>query len=272
MPPLRTVAVVLGSGRSGTSLLMQALAALGLRVSEELIAARRDNPKGFFEDALIVRVQADLLRALGAWPYHPLPADWLERPATGAARTALADLLARRLAAGGPWGFKDPRTAAFLPLWQHLFTEADIAPRYILALREPGKIIQSFMQAYGTPAEVAEAVWLRRTCEALWHTRADCHMVHYEDWFSRPGDVAAGLTRFVGLAATDIDGIPGDIVRPDLDRAGGGPGLRTPHAQALRKALMDCRGSDFDREGLLDVVAACRAFLSESANDKAPSP
>ena len=43
----RPVVVVLGSGRSGTSLLMQVLAALGLRVSEEMIEARRDNPRGF---------------------------------------------------------------------------------------------------------------------------------------------------------------------------------------------------------------------------------
>lgn len=265
MPPSRPVVVVLGSGRSGTSLLMQVLAALGLRVSEELIEARRDNPEGFFEDAPIVRAQADLLRALGAWPYHPLPPDWQERPATAAARQALAGLLRQRLAGDGLWGFKDPRTATFLPLWQALFAEAGITPRYILALREPGKILRSFMQAYGTPADVAEAVWLRRTCDALGHTQADCHIVHYEDWFSRPREVAEGLARYTGLAATAIDGILAAIVRPDLDRAvSGNESLRAPHARALHAALQDCRGSDFDRERLLGIVAACRASLSDS--------
>ncbi len=273
MPPSRPVVVVLGSGRSGTSLLMQVLAALGMRVSEDLIQARRDNPEGFLEDAPIVRAQADLLRALGAWPYHPLPTDWLERPVTVATRRVLAGLLPQRLAGQGIWGFKDPRTAAFLPLWQALFAEEGISPKYILALREPGKIIRSFMQAYGTPEDVAEAVWLRRTCDALWHTRADCHIAHYEDWFSRPREAAEGLARHTGLAAADIDGALAGIVRPDLDRAGGGDeALRDPHALALHTALKNCRGSGFDREGLLEIVAECRASSVESAKEKGHAP
>lgn len=259
MPPSRPVVVVLGSGRSGTSLLMQVLAALGLRVSEKLIEARRDNPEGFFEDAPIVRAQADLLRALGAWPYHPLPPDWLERPETAAAKEKLRVVLREHITQPGTWGFKDPRTATFLPLWQELFAEARIEPRHILALREPGKIIRSFMQVYGTPADVAEAVWLRRTCDAIWHTRADCHIVHYEDWFSRPVEVAAGLARHVGLPEPVPDAL-GAIIRPDLNRAGGTfEALRDPHAQALHRALGACRGGEFGREGLLRAVGACRA-------------
>jgi hypothetical protein len=257
----RPVVVVLGSGRSGTSLLMQVLAALGMRVSEELIKARRDNPEGFFEDAPIVRIQADLLRALGAWPYHPLPADWLARPAPAAAREALRRVLAQRLAPGGLWGFKDPRTAAFLPLWQGIFAEEDIAPRYILALREPGSIIRSFMQAYGTPAEVAEQVWLQRTCDAIWHTQAACHIVHYEDWFSRPQEVAEGLARHTGLAVPAPDALR-TIVKPGLDRAGGPEyAMANGTAHLLNAALKTCRGSKFDREGLLGVVAGCRETL-----------
>jgi hypothetical protein len=87
--PALPIVVVLGSGRSGTSLLMQVLASLGMRVSAELIEARRDNPQGFFEDAPIVRAQADLLRGLNAWPFHPLPDDWLDAPATASAAEAL---------------------------------------------------------------------------------------------------------------------------------------------------------------------------------------
>ncbi len=57
-PPVNAFDVALSR-----TLLMQVLAALGLRVSEEMIEARRDNPRGFYEDAPIVRIQADLLRA-----------------------------------------------------------------------------------------------------------------------------------------------------------------------------------------------------------------
>lgn len=252
----RPVVVVLGSGRSGTSLLMQVLAALGLRVSEEMIEARRDNPRGFYEDAPIVRIQADLLRALGAWPFHPLPADWLAAPATAAAARDLAAVLEKRLEGGGLWGFKDPRTATFLPLWRRLFTQLGVVPRYVLALREPGAVIRSFMTAYQAGAETAEAVWLARTRDALLHTGAACHIVHYEDWFSRGMAVAEDLARFAGLDPGAVAAL-GELVQPELNRSAvPGHVLANPHARALHAALEACRGDDFDREGLLRLVAA----------------
>lgn len=251
----RPAIVVLGSGRSGTSLLMQVLAALGMRVSEEMIEARRDNPRGFYEDAPIVRIQADLLRALGAWPFHPLPAGWLEAPATVSAARDLAAVLEKRLEGGRLWGFKDPRTATFLPLWRRLFAELDVTPRYVLALREPGAVIRSFMTAYQAGAETAEAVWLARTRDALLHTGAACHIVHYEDWFSRGVAVAEDLARFAGLDPGAVASL-GELVRPELNRsAAPGHVLANPHARALDAALEACRGDDFDREGLLRIVA-----------------
>ena len=262
-PPGRAVIVVLGAGRSGTSLLMQVLAALGMTVSERLIGAGRDNPRGHFEDAPIVRIQADLLRRLDAWPYHPLPPDWLDHPATVAAERALEDLLREQLercdAGRAPWGFKDPRTAAFLPLWQRLFDRLAIAPRYLLALRDPGSVVRSFMAAYGAGADEAESVWLRRTGDALWHTEARCHLVHYEDWFRRPAAMAADLARFAGLAAPDparLSDLLAPLIRPELDRSGRlRAGLANAEAHALARALEDCRGDDFDRNRLLERVA-----------------
>lgn len=260
----RPVVVVLGSGRSGTSLLMQVLGALGMELSDTLIEARRDNPEGFYEDARIVKIQADLLRSLGAWPFHPLPPDWLSRAETATAGEALRVVLREHTARPGIWGFKDPRTASFLPLLQRLFAEEGIAPKYILALRDPGKIIRSFMQAYDVSAQVAEAVWLRRTCDALWHTGGECHIVHYEDWFDRPREVAAGLACHIGLPEADASALPA-IVRPDLDRAGQGfDGLHTQEARALHGTLEDYRGSVFNRDELLRAVSAYCTSLSAS--------
>ncbi|MBM4181393.1 MAG: sulfotransferase [Betaproteobacteria bacterium] len=266
----RPVIVVLGAGRSGTSLLMQVLAALGMRVSPALIGAREDNPEGFYEDAGIVRIQADLMRALGAWPYHPLPANWLDAPATAAAEIALRALLRERLGeAGGVWGFKDPRTASFLPLWQRIFSAEAIAPRYLLALREPDDILRSFMRAYQASAPLAESVWLRRTCDALWHTQAACHVVHYEDWFIRGDGVAAGLARFCGLDTAADTRMPGGLVRPELNRCGGprvDTALASPRARALQAALRACRGDIRERAQLLQRVADCRAALDAPAS------
>lgn len=256
----RPIVVVLGSGRSGTSLLMHALAALGLRLSESLIGARRDNPHGYFEDAHIVRIHADLLRNLNAWPYHPLPADWLEAPATAQAYAALRGVLHDRLGRSqGLWGFKDPRTASFLPLWQRLCAAEGLQPRYILATREPGSILRSLMDTYGAAAETAEGVWLQRTCDALWHSRARCHIIHYEDWFIRAPQLSQGLARFTGLDAAGAAANAVDFIRPELNRStASAASLRSPQARALHAALRDSRGDDFDRALLLTTAGACR--------------
>jgi len=257
-PSGRPVVVVLGSGRSGTSLLMQVLAALGVRLSPSMIEARQDNPQGFQEDAPIVKAQANLLRSLGAWPFHPLPPHWQNDPATERARAVLREILMDRLKSGGLWGFKDPRTSAFLPLWQDLFHEMGLVPKYILALRDPGSIVRSFMEAYDTPADMAEGVWLRRTWDALEHTQADCHIIHYEDWFTRSADMAAALAQHLGLALPAADTLQ-TIIRPGLDRSGRTPqAIQNPAVRTLHAALCTCRGSDFDRAALLAAVAACR--------------
>jgi hypothetical protein len=133
----------------------------------------------------------------------------------------------------------------------------------VLAQREPGSIIRSFREAYATDGGMAERVWLRRTCDALWHTRADCHLVHYEDWFVRAREVTEDLARFTGLgegAAVSLE----TLVRPDLNRSGGaGHVLRDPHARALNAALESCRGDAFDRERLLQTVETCRRHMDE---------
>jgi hypothetical protein len=237
---------------------MAVLAALGLRPSEELIAPSEENPAGFFEDARIVRVQADLLRALDAWPFHPLPRDWQSRPAAIQAKESLRALLKEGMGGiPGLWGIKDPRTCSFLPLWQELFREEDIAPRYLLALRDLGGIVRSFQRAYGVPPALSEDVWLRRVGDALLHTRAQCHIVQYEDWFTRPQETAEALARYTGLACPAK--LPPHLIQHDLDRCGGAAyKAQNADAARLHMALQGSRGNNFDADRLLRQAAACR--------------
>lgn len=64
----RHVVVVLGVGRSGTSLAMQALDTLGVHTSDNMIPPNVSNPKGFFEDADIVNIHKSLLSTLAPTP------------------------------------------------------------------------------------------------------------------------------------------------------------------------------------------------------------
>lgn len=241
MTASRRLVLVLGSGRSGSSLLMRILLAMGLRASDQLIAPSPENPEGFFEDARVVRCQANLLRALGAWPFLPLPQNWREHPATAAAKEELRALLRAGMAQPGLWGVKDPRVSSFLPLWHELLREEAIAPLHLLALRDLGATVRSFQRSYGVSAEMAEDVWRRRVGDVLRHTRGTCLVLHYEDWFRQPEGAARTLAQFTGLSVPAP--FPLHLIQPDLDRCGGG-NYRPEDGETRRlwETLRDFRG------------------------------
>ncbi len=79
------VAVVLGMHRSGTSLCMNILALLGIRMSADLLPANKFNERGFFESREILQLNESILRAIGL-TWHSIPPsgfheDWIDDPA-----------------------------------------------------------------------------------------------------------------------------------------------------------------------------------------------
>jgi len=258
----RRIIVVLSAGRSGTSLLMQALARLGMTLSEELLGGRYENPDGFFEDVRIVELHKELLERLETKGTLPLPDDWQRHEATREISVKLRALVHDQLLhTEGIWGFKDPRTATFLPMWLRIFNAEKVNPVFILALREPASVISSFVRLYNNPPELAELVWLSRTCDALHHTGADCYIAHYEDWFSRPGDLGRELMQYSGLDTIfkgNVDDALREVIKPNLNRSVHDPyEIGNEFVQRLFGELSVCRGAEFDRPKLMHEVRAC---------------
>ena len=115
--------IVAGFHRSGTSATAQLLSRAGLFLGDELLEATTSNPYGHFEDREVV----DL--------HHNILADndltWLvDRPfvpVVDARRwEGMRDLVERRNTEHRLWGFKDPRSCLFLPLWKYLMPDAKV--------------------------------------------------------------------------------------------------------------------------------------------------
>jgi hypothetical protein len=255
--------IVLGAGRSGTSLLMQILVGLDMQVSDNLISANISNPEGFFEDLDVQDIQADLYTCLNVSLSMPLPENWLETECARKAKLSLEPVLQRLLNdKDGILGIKDPRTASFLPLWTRLFNSIRVVPIFILAVREPRSVIASFIRQYNNPGHTAELVWLLRTLEAIENTAADCFIAHYEDWLDEPLPLAQSLLHYTGLDKTfkgDLSGVLAQKVKSNLNRASKDDyEIQNPYVKKLYSALQHCRGADFDRDRLMAVVKECR--------------
>lgn len=189
------VVVVLGMHRSGTSLGMSVLSALGVDCGEDLIPAGRSNPAGFWEHAEIVAVQEKLLARIdrvwhGPHGTFPLPEGWRDGDAAREAAEALTTIVAREIAAGPDrvWGFKDPRTMRLWPLWVDIFDRLDVSPVPVVMVRHPDAVVRSLAKHNGLSPSRARLVWLQHNVEAMRHvSRSLRAVVEYDRLVNDPG-------------------------------------------------------------------------------------
>lgn len=262
----KQIIVVLSTGRSGTSLLMKALRSMGMRLSEDMMSGNYANPEGHFEDKDIVNIHRNLFHRLAAHPYLPLFDGWTSMPVTNKVKEELQDVLKRRTTpSSGLWGFKDPRISSLLPLWFRVFNTEKAVPIFILAVRNPGSTVASFIKQYDDEPSMVELAYLTRITDSLHYTAGDCFIVHYEDWFTRPVELAQGLLTYTGLDqyfTGNVEDTIKDVVKPNLNRAVYEDyEIQNEYVVRLYDVLKECRGDEFDRAKLMAVVKQCRKAM-----------
>jgi hypothetical protein len=144
-----TLLLIVGVGRSGTSLLTGILGKLGVRIPQPEVQADETNPRGFGEPRWVVAYHRALLRGLGVTVNDARPAAW-DLTAQGADTTELRAWLTHELEGADVVAVKDPRTVWFLPLWSRALGEIGVQPRFVTMLRHPAEIVRSAQRAYGS--------------------------------------------------------------------------------------------------------------------------
>lgn len=188
-PRLKAAVVVLGMHRSGTSLCMNVLKAMGTQVDEDLIPGDEHNERGYFESRRILELNESILVYMGA-NWHTLPSlslgdGWENNPVLDAAKRKLMALVKARVdQCQGVWGFKDPRISLMLPLYEQVFAACGVEPQYILCIRDPRSVATSLMRRNGFPYLFSELLWLEHTLTAAKSAGNRLKaVVEYENWF-----------------------------------------------------------------------------------------
>lgn len=213
--------VVVGPGRSGTSVLMHLLGEVGIALSDDLVGASEANPGGAFEDAEILQRQRRLIEDLCGDMLLPLPANWRDAPEVKSAEADLKLIVEQRKERPGRWAFKDPQTSLLLPMWRDIFSQLSLRPAYILAIRDPAACMASMAMYYGRDAAEAEVIWLRRTSQAILDCRGDLSVVEYELWTTE-GEAQLGQVLDVCGAEElkpRVANVLQQVLRPDWNRA-----------------------------------------------------
>lgn len=149
----RKVVLVLGMHRSGTSALMAGIHyALDIPLAMEKNHTGRDNPKGFFENSDVVRLNDRILNGCGA-SWEQIGACLtleMESPEYKDYRSQAMELLNARFGDCPVWGMKDPRFSVLLPFWEDVLREAGAEVYRVIALRHPLEVALSQQTRYHT--------------------------------------------------------------------------------------------------------------------------
>ncbi len=208
--------IVLGSGRSGTSMLAGTLASAGYDLGGTPYPPRDANPKGFFETHAVNGVNEEILAA--TLPRHPrfeAGQRWLAELALDtplvvpdSARQRIVELVQR-----SPYCFKDPRFCHTLEAWRPhaqgalvlcVFRDPAVTARSILQECREAPYLKSLPMFF----ERALATWTNMYAHALQSYRreaasaraADWRFVHYDQLLE-----SSGLERLAEWTGASID-------------------------------------------------------------------
>jgi hypothetical protein len=257
--------LVLGVGRSGTSLIAGILGKLGFHIPQPEIQADDSNPRGFGEPEWVVDFHKGLMRRLRVTVFDARPAAW---QITGEAardpepRAQLHEWLAAEATGSDSIVVKDPRIAWFLPLWLDCAREVGLPVASITMLRHPAQILTSARTWYGTWQTDASraASWVNVMLETERATRSTPRaFLRYEDlladWRGQVGRTGRELSlpTLSELPSDRVEQID-ELVDPGLHRAQVGWGeVAVPESvrdladtswEALQLLAADGRGAD----------------------------
>ena len=146
----KTVVIITGMHRSGTSMFTSYLQKCGLYLGESLLPGNTGNERGHFEDTGVMHFHEEILQRTG----HRYIIGEMTRPVFEIRESdpAVISGFVGRLAQKDVFGFKEPRTSLFLDLWDRSIPK-EYDKKYVFLYRNPDLVVDSLLRR-GTDPDV----------------------------------------------------------------------------------------------------------------------
>lgn len=189
---------VLGSGRCGTSMVTRALSFLGVDIGSEFIETNQNNPKGFWENKTVVEIQKEINETMKyKRPYKP---GWQNDAKILPYKAELKEMTKTQFSRKQYWAWKDPRNCECIELWKDILRELRITPSYLIMIRNPIDVADSFKEAYNEKSRKSLRLWQMRTLVVLMETRGEPRiMIDYNDFLDDSFGRLHAIAEVLGL-------------------------------------------------------------------------
>lgn len=270
--------IVLGPHRSGSSLVAGALHSLGVKLGNRYIQPNEDNPKGFFEDEDIVRLNDRLLRSMHlSWDsFGFIWEQDFSSPRLKPYHDAAVAMVKERFSQSKNAGLKDPRFCILLPFWKNVIAEAlDVQVSYVLSIRVPEQCVASQKARHQNDSDFhllgrrsiqTLLLWWTYMTKALAYIDPRCLLIaDYTAMVTTPELQLQRIARFLNVEASQlqIEKFCQDHVEPLLNRSQQGIGavraqspLLWRQADMLYQRLVTLSRKDAIEPEELDAILA----------------
>lgn len=157
--------------------------------------AAADNPDGFWEHLRFVKLNDEILNAVGAaWDLPPAGSETFAGENLAPLR-AKARLLVEGFAGGSVWGWKDPRNCLTLPFWENILPGL----KSVIIVRNPLEVAYSMHKRNGTSYALGIRLWEIYNRRLLAIRPEACIITSYEVFFADPAGELRKIMGFIGL-------------------------------------------------------------------------
>jgi hypothetical protein len=241
---------------------MQMLAAQGMVADDLRSRLDTSNLLGDYEDVKIAEVYEEIFDALDISPLMPRDISRSEFKKIASQVAKLKKIVSgKAFVSNQTWGFKNPRTSNLLPVWEIIFRELDLQPKYILCVRNPGAVISSMKEHFSRGEAVSELLWLTRVCESITNCGKDLFIVHYEDWFAdkdKAKVLATGMLNFASLSVKGVDSTLERLVKPNLNRSTSTYIPANPDVVRMYQALKELPSGESVTDSVMQMARECK--------------
>jgi len=190
--------------RSGTSAITYALTILVINLGNKLYPQGFDNPKGFWEDKEVIKINNKLLSYMNS-KYDQLDFAWdhfKNNSKINNLKLEAKKFLTKRLnESDGIYGFKDPRTCRLINFWKEIFQCLGCNVSYIICIRNPMSVVKSLKKRNNIAEEKSYILWLQHTIPAVICTNG-CNriVINYDSLIDQPYKQLERLSHALGLS------------------------------------------------------------------------